>query len=238
VSSGDEFCACTDRALAGIQGEYKLVDDILVYGATQEELLHRIKLVFERCLEWGITLSKTKYQVGPIVQFAGYVVSKEGTTQDPKLVDAISKFPAPKDVTNLRSLIGLVNRFNDSNPDLKHAMASWQGLLKESNVYLWSEVHEAALTKVKEIITNPRAPTLRFCVAHPGADGRLQNWCWILPGPDGGWEQDPAFDPGWIPFSKPGGDELRCGRARFPGNPVGHREMPLVSRWHGIYGGN
>jgi hypothetical protein len=38
-------------------------------------------------------------------------------------------------VTNLRSLIGLVNRFNDSNPDLKHAMASWQGLLKKSNVY-------------------------------------------------------------------------------------------------------
>ena len=56
VSSGDEFCARTDRALAGIQGVYKLVDDILVHGATQGELLHRIKLVFEQCLECGITL--------------------------------------------------------------------------------------------------------------------------------------------------------------------------------------
>ena len=90
VSSGDEFCARTDRALAGIQGVYKLVDDILVYGETHVELLHRIKLVFERCLEWGITLSKKKYQVGPVVQFAGYVVSEEGTTQVPKLVEAIS----------------------------------------------------------------------------------------------------------------------------------------------------
>ena len=161
VSSGDEFCARTDRALAGIQGVYKLVDDILVHGETHVELLHRIKLVFEQCLEWGITLSKKKYQVGPVVQFAGYVVSEEGTTQDPKLVEAISKFPAPKDVTNLRSLIGLVNRFNDSNPDLKHAVASWQGLLKKSNVYLWGDVHEAALTTVKEIITNPAGPILR-----------------------------------------------------------------------------
>ena len=92
VSAGDEFCARTDRALAGIQGVYKLVDDILVYGATHGELLHRIKLVFERCLEWGITLSKKKYQVGPVVQFAGYVVSEEGTTQVPKLVEAISIF--------------------------------------------------------------------------------------------------------------------------------------------------
>ena len=64
-------------------------------------------------------------------------------------------------MTNLRSLIGLVNRFNDSNPDLKHAMASWQGLLKKSNVYQWGDVHEAALTKVNEIITNPAGPILR-----------------------------------------------------------------------------
>jgi len=32
VSSGDEFCARTDRALAGIDGVFKLVDDILIYG--------------------------------------------------------------------------------------------------------------------------------------------------------------------------------------------------------------
>jgi hypothetical protein len=157
VSLGDEFCARTDRALAGIPGVYKLVDDILVFGETHVELLHRIRLVFERCLGWGITLSKKKYQFGPVVQFSGYVVSEEGTRQDPKLVEAISKFPAPKDVTNLL----LVNRFNDSNPDLKHAMASWQGLLKKSIVYRWGDVHEAALTKVKEIITNPVGPILK-----------------------------------------------------------------------------
>ena len=56
VSSGDEFCARTDRVLAGITGVYKLVDDILIYRENHEELLHRIKLVFQRCSEWGITL--------------------------------------------------------------------------------------------------------------------------------------------------------------------------------------
>ena len=70
-------------------------------------------------------------------------------------------FSAPKDITNLRSLIGLVNRFNDQNPDLKHAMAPWQLLLKKSNKFIWDEVHERALDKVKEIITNPAGPILR-----------------------------------------------------------------------------
>ena len=32
---------------------------------------------------------------------------------NPDLVAAISKFPSPKDLTNLRSLIWLVNWFND-----------------------------------------------------------------------------------------------------------------------------
>ena len=161
VSSGDEFCARTDRPLAGVPGVHKLVDDILVYGNDHAELLQRIKMVFERCQEWGITLSKSKYQIGPVVQFAGYIVSEEGTRQDPKLVEAIAAFPAPKDLTNLRSLMGLVNRFNDCNPDLKQAMVSWQSLLKKANAFVWGDTHEAALTKVKEIITNPDGPVLK-----------------------------------------------------------------------------
>ena len=32
MSSGDEFCARTNKALSGIPGVHKLVDDILVYG--------------------------------------------------------------------------------------------------------------------------------------------------------------------------------------------------------------
>jgi hypothetical protein len=160
ISSGDEFCARSDRALADIPGVFKLVDDILVHGENYAELLELIKMVFAQCEEYGITLSKDKYQFGPVVKFAGYV-SQEGSKMIPDLVVAISNFPAPKDITNLRSLIGLVNRFNDQNPDLKHAMATWQLLLKKSNKFVWDEVHERALDKVKEIITNPAGPILR-----------------------------------------------------------------------------
>ena len=40
-------------------------------------------------------------------------------------------------------------------------MAPWQLLLKKSNKFVWDEVHERALNKVKEIITNPAGPILR-----------------------------------------------------------------------------
>ena len=46
ASSGDEFCARTDKALAEIQGVFKLVDDIIIIGSNKQELLDRIRAVF------------------------------------------------------------------------------------------------------------------------------------------------------------------------------------------------
>ena len=56
-----------------------------------------------------ITLYSKKYQFGPVVQFAGYIVDKEGTRMNSVLVAAIARFPVPKDITNLRILIGPLN---------------------------------------------------------------------------------------------------------------------------------
>ena len=82
TSSGDEFCARTDKALAGIPGVFKLVDDILMVADNVKQLLGRIKSVFKRCQDHGITLSNTKFQVGSKVKFAGYVVSDKGKEPD------------------------------------------------------------------------------------------------------------------------------------------------------------
>ena len=46
TSSGDKFCARTDKALAGIPGVFKLVDDILMFGDSVEQLLDRVKAIF------------------------------------------------------------------------------------------------------------------------------------------------------------------------------------------------
>ena len=59
-SSGDEFCARTDKALADIPGVFKLVNDILMFGNSVKQLLDRVKTVFKRCKEHRITLSDTK----------------------------------------------------------------------------------------------------------------------------------------------------------------------------------
>ena len=64
-------------------------------------------------------------------------------------------------LTDLRSLIGLVNRFTVSAPDLKQAMAPRQGSLKKSKVFTWGLLHNKALATVKEIITNLAGQVLK-----------------------------------------------------------------------------
>ena len=46
TSRGDQFCARTDKALAGIPGVFKLVDDILMFGDSVEQLLDHVKAIF------------------------------------------------------------------------------------------------------------------------------------------------------------------------------------------------
>ena len=44
------------------------------------------------------------------VSFEGYTVNSKGISPDPKRVEAIRKFPTPKDLTGVRSFLGLVNQ--------------------------------------------------------------------------------------------------------------------------------
>ena len=158
VSSGDEFCRRTDEALSDLPGVKKLVDDILIFGKDPGEIISRIRNVFQRCKEWGITLARDKYQFGNTVQFAGYTISDKGVAPDPEKLAAIKNFAPPKNLTDLRSWFGITNGFDEFAPDLKMAMLPLKGLLSVKNAFIWTEEHQKSMDLTKEIITNPNGP--------------------------------------------------------------------------------
>ena len=160
-ASGDEFCLRTDKAIADLPGTKKLVDDILVYAPDHDILLERIIALFKRCQSHGITLAKSKFQYGPEVKFAGYLVNATGSKPDPSKLAAIRDFPAPKDLTNLRSFFGLTNQFAAFNPYLKQELAPLQQILKPKNKFLWLEDQQKAFDAVKAILTKEDGPLLR-----------------------------------------------------------------------------
>jgi hypothetical protein len=114
--------------------------------------MDRVKQVFKRCEEWGITLSKEKYRFSEEVKFAGYRINSEGTKPEPEHVAAIGEFAEPKNLTDLRSFMGLANQFTSFAPDLKHAMVPLKGLLSKKNAFVWNDEHAVSMKKVKEIL--------------------------------------------------------------------------------------
>ena len=63
-ASSDEFCRRSDDAVAGLPGAFKLIDDILIYASTLDELFERTENVLKVCSERNINLSCKKMQIG------------------------------------------------------------------------------------------------------------------------------------------------------------------------------
>lgn len=57
------------------------------------------------------------------VEYLGYRISAEGLRPTLEKVKAVQSAPAPQDVTQLKSFLGLVNYYGKFLPDLSHVLA-------------------------------------------------------------------------------------------------------------------
>ena len=163
-STGDIFCQITDRALQGTS-QSKLVDDIFIQDATLNGLISKLVSVLTRCRETGIIVSKRKFKMGTSVPFAGSIVTRHGNKVDARMTQALRDFPVPKNITDLRSFLGLANQFSHHSPDLCQVTAQMRRLLKKNTDFQWLEVHQVEFERVKQILTSaqfvcPFDPTL------------------------------------------------------------------------------
>ena len=155
-SSGDHWCLASDAALEGLENVEKLVDDILCYGETLEELLLTLEAVLKRCDEYGIKCTRKKIQFGTAITFAGFKLSGAGAEPCPEKLKAISGFPLPANLTDLRSFLGLAQQLSVGVPDLAHASNGLRQLLKKDVAFVWTNAQEESFLAVKKIILSPR----------------------------------------------------------------------------------
>ena len=105
-----------DQNLEGLEGIYKVTDDILITdpGTTKDEAVKNydanlLKLL-ERCREKNLKLNREKLQLKCTeTPFIGHVLTPEGIKPDPTKVEAVLKMERPSDVAAVRRLVGLVN---------------------------------------------------------------------------------------------------------------------------------
>jgi hypothetical protein len=112
------------------------LDDILVYSKIEEEHEQHIRMVLQVLREHYLyaKLSKCSFYQKKI-HYLGHIISKEGIVVDPKKVQAIQEWLAPRNVIEFRSFMGLggyYRRFIAGFSRIAHAITSLQR--KENNL--------------------------------------------------------------------------------------------------------
>ena len=103
------------------------LDDILIYSKNEEEHF-RLALQLLKEHQLYAKLSKCDFYRDRI-QYLGHIISEESISVDPEKIEAIMNWPAPRNVTDVRSFMGLVGyyrRFIEGFSKVAHAIASLQ----------------------------------------------------------------------------------------------------------------
>ena len=159
TSSSDEFCRRSDEALEGLPIK-KCVDDVLTVSDTKEEFAKNCRAVAQRCREKGLTLSKSKFEMGTSVKFAGYILSNDGITADPDKVRSINNFKIPTCSKDVRSFLGLANQLGSFITDLAIITDPLRQLLRKNASFHWTDIENSAFEKTKAALTS--TPTLSY----------------------------------------------------------------------------
>ena len=158
-SSSDEWCRHSDLAIEGLPYARKIVDDILVWANDLPELRQSVSVIAEKCRELNIILSKKKFELGPEISFAGLLLNSHGVKPDPVRIIALTDFPLPKDVTGVRSFLGLANQLAGFVPDFAHMTVKLRELTAKKNAFIWLEDHQAEFDTVKRLLTSDMVVT-------------------------------------------------------------------------------
>ena len=142
-----------ESLLGSIPGVVVYLDDILITGATVEEHLRTLEEVLKRLQEAGLRLNQDKcFFLRPSLEYLGHIIDKDGIHPTAEKTRAIKEAPQPKDVTQLRSFLGLVNYYGKFLPNLSARLAPLYALLAKKQKWCWNQEHALAFNDAKEAL--------------------------------------------------------------------------------------
>ncbi|XP_037579507.1 uncharacterized protein K02A2.6-like [Dermacentor silvarum] len=107
------FQSLMENLLRGLPGVIPYFDDVLISGASPQELLSRLREVLQRFQDAGLKVKEEKCQLGVTqVEFLGFRVDAEGIHPTLAKTQAILNAPWPLNRAKLEALLGLLNFYH------------------------------------------------------------------------------------------------------------------------------
>lgn len=154
------------------------LDDVLIFGKTFEEHLSRLRNILLKIRKAGLKLSPDKCEFFQSqLCFLGHSITQKGIETDPKKIEAVSTWPKPVTIEDLRSFLGFTNyyrKFIESYASLvrpleemmKHSCKGNINLQKKT-LLIWTSESTNSFNYLKTALTS--APVLSF----PSQEGKF-----------------------------------------------------------------
>ena len=133
------------------------IDDILVYSKSEEEHEDHLRIVLEtlRRKQLYAKFSKCEFWLKQVA-FLGHVVSEKGIEMDPAKIEAITKWPRPNTVTEVRSFLGLAGYYRRFVEGFSLLALPLTQLMRKGVKFEWNEERQKSFEELKKrLVTAP-----------------------------------------------------------------------------------
>ncbi|BHF83684.1 hypothetical protein SprV_0902682800 [Sparganum proliferum] len=160
-----------NATLSGIPGTAGYLDDIIIVSRSPADLQDRVCAVLELVQEYGFRLRADKCQLFlDSIKYLEFVFDATSHHPDPENIRAIQQMPAPKNVSQFRSFLGLISYYSAFLPSLHDVRVPPNRLLQKGVPWCWSPDFEKAFAQLKSMLISDLLlthydPTLPIVVA-------------------------------------------------------------------------
>jgi hypothetical protein len=153
---GDDYSRRVSAVFDDLPNCRRIIEDILIFSETYEEHVPLVRQVFQRAAHHQIAINTQKIQFAqPSVLFGGYILSSTGFSPNSELLSAISKFPAPTNITEMRAFHGLCQQMGIFSQILPATLLPLAPLLKKNYQWEWKSHHESSFNEAyKELFSS------------------------------------------------------------------------------------
>ncbi|KAJ9536800.1 hypothetical protein OSB04_un000024 [Centaurea solstitialis] len=141
------------------------LEDILIYSRSEEEHLEHLRKVFDLLQHQQLKLNQKKCEFGKAkLVYLGFVVGGGSLHVDPEKVKAITEWPRPKSVTEVRSFMGACQYLRKFIRHFSVIASPLHALTKMNAKFEWTNKHEDTFLLLKRKISE--APVLALPNLH------------------------------------------------------------------------
>jgi transposase InsO family protein len=151
-----------DALFSDLKGKYvfNYLDDLVIYSPTESLHKEHLKEVLNRLRQAGFTLNKEKVILGvEEIKYLGHILSPQGIRVIPERVEAVVRYPRPRNLRGLRRFLGVVGFYGRFIEEFSNKAAPLHKLKGKGVKFMWGEEHQKAFEELKTALCE--APVLQ-----------------------------------------------------------------------------